>query len=153
MEDYSRVRKMDINIDAIKEKLQKEGYKLTTQRRAILKVIIDNNDKHLSSDEVFSIVREDYPELGIATVYRTLQLFEKLNIVYKLNFDDGCSRYELSAGSDNHHHHHLICLSCGKVIEVKLDLLEALEEEIESEGQFAIVDHNVKFYGYCSECR
>lgn len=153
MEDYSRVKKMDINIDAIKEKLQKEGYKLTTQRRAILKVIVDNNDKHLSSDEVFSIVRGDYPELGIATVYRTLQLFEKLNIVYKLNFDDGCSRYELSAGSDNHHHHHLICLSCGKVIEVKLDLLEALEEEIESEGQFAIVDHNVKFYGYCSECR
>lgn len=147
------MKKMDKNIESIKAKLQKEGYKLTTQRRAILKVIVDNNDKHLSSDEVFTIVREDYPELGIATVYRTLQLFEKLNIVYKLNFDDGCSRYELSAGSDNHHHHHLICLSCGKVIEVKLDLLETLEEQIESEGQFAIVDHNVKFYGYCSECK
>lgn len=144
---------MDINIETIKEKLRKEGYKLTTQRRAILQVIVDNHDEHLSSDEVFVIVRESYPELGIATVYRTLQLFEKLNIVYKLNFDDGCSRYELSAGSENHHHHHLICLSCGKVIEVKLDLLESLEDEIESEGQFTIVDHNVKFYGYCSECR
>ncbi|CAK7053959.1 transcriptional repressor [Tissierella carlieri] len=142
---------MDINI--IKGKLQKEGYKLTTQRRAILKTIVDNHEEHLSCDEVYNIVKKEYPDLGIATVYRTLQLFEKLNIVYKLNFDDGCSRYELSVGSENHHHHHLICLNCGKVTEVKLDLLEALEEEIESEGQFTIVDHNVKFYGYCSECK
>lgn len=144
---------MEINIDAIKERLRKEGYKLTTQRRAILRVIIENYDEHLSSDEVFNLVKKDYPELGIATVYRTLQLFEKLNIVYKLNFDDGCSRYEINTGSDHHHHHHLICLVCGKVAEVKLDLLDALEHEIESEGQFKIVDHNVKFYGYCSECR
>lgn len=144
---------MDINISAIKGKLQKEGYKLTTQRRAILRVIVDNHHEHLNVDEVYNIVRKEYPEVGIATVYRTLQLFEKLNIVYKLNFDDGCSRYELSAGSENHHHHHLICLECGKVTEVKLDLLEALEEEIESEGQFTIVDHNVKFYGYCSNCK
>ncbi|WP_353096721.1 Fur family transcriptional regulator [Tissierella praeacuta] len=142
---------MDINI--IKGKLQKEGYKLTTQRRAILKTIVDNQDEHLSCDEIYNIVRKEYPDLGIATVYRTLQLFEKLNIVYKLNFDDGCSRYELSTDSENHHHHHLICLNCGKVTEVKLDLLEALEEEIENEGQFTIVDHNVKFYGYCSECK
>lgn len=142
---------MDINL--IKGKLQKEGYKLTTQRRAILKTIVDNREDHLSCDEVYNIVKKEYPDLGIATVYRTLQLFEKLNIVYKLNFDDGCSRYELSAGTENHHHHHLICLNCGKVQEVKLDLLEALEEEIESEGQFTIVDHNVKFYGYCSECK
>lgn len=140
-------------MNAIKEKLKRGGYKFTTQRRAILKVIVDNFDEHLSSDEVYNIVNKEYPELGIATVYRTLQLFEKLNIVCKLNFDDGCSRYELSAGSENHHHHHLICLSCGKVIEVKLDLLESLEEEIESEGQFTIVNHNVKFYGYCSKCR
>ncbi len=142
---------MDINL--IKGKLQKEGYKLTTQRRAILKTIVDNHEEHLSCDEVYNIVKKEYPDLGIATVYRTLQLFEKLNIVYKLNFDDGCSRYELSAGTENHHHHHLICLNCGKVTEVKLDLLEALEQEIESEGQFTIVDHNVKFYGYCSECK
>lgn len=144
---------MDININAIKGKLREKGYKLTTQRRAIIDAIVDNSEEHLSCDEIFNIVKKQYPELGIATVYRTLQLFEKLDIVYKLDFDDGFSRYELTAGSENHHHHHLVCISCGKVIEVKLDLLEALEEEIEKEGQFTIVDHNVKFYGYCSECR
>lgn len=143
---------MEINISEYKCILQKEGYKLTNQRREILNAIVDNYHEHLSCEDVFSIVSKNYPELGIATVYRTLQLFEKLNIVYKINFDDGLSRYELNLGTGNHHHHHLICLKCGKVREVKLDLLESLENEIEHEGNFKIIDHNVKFYGYCNEC-
>jgi Fur family transcriptional regulator, ferric uptake regulator len=142
-----------MDISNIKEKLQDSGYKLTTQRKAILNVILENQDEHLSCDEIYSIVGNDYPDLGIATVYRTLQLFEKLGVVYKLNFDDGCSRYELISDSKGHQHHHLICLGCGKVIEVKLDLLDALETEIEEEEHFTIVDHNVKFYGYCSDCK
>lgn len=112
-----------------------------------------NNDKHLSCDEIFNIISKENPEIGIATVYRTLLLFEKLDIVYKVNFDDGCSRYELDLGTEDHQHHHLICLKCGEVIEVKLDLLEALETEIEKELNFRIVDHNLKFYGYCSDCK
>lgn len=142
---------MDFN--RIKERLKKEGYKLTKQREAILKVIINNSEEHLSCDEIYRIVIKESPDLGIATVYRTLQLFEKLDIVYRLNFDDGCSRYELIPVTEAHQHHHLICMNCGKVIEVKLDLLESLEESIEREEQFTIVDHNLKFYGYCGECK
>lgn len=141
---------MDIN--GYKNILQKEGYKLTNQRKDILRTLINNNTKHLSCEDVFNIVSIESPDLGIATVYRTLQLFEKLNIVYKINFDDGLSRYELNLGEENHQHHHLICLNCGKVIEVKLDLLESLENKIEKDGNFKIVDHNVKFYGYCKKC-
>ncbi|MBV1818167.1 transcriptional repressor [Anaerosalibacter bizertensis] len=144
---------MDINVDSIKERLKEEGYKLTTQRRAILDAIIENSGSHLSPEEIYEVVKLKYPEIGLATVYRTLQLFEQLDIVCKLNFDDGCNRYELNSDSNDHHHHHLICLNCGKVIEVKLDLLENLEYEIEREGKFKIVDHNVKFFGYCIECR
>ena len=141
---------MDIN--GYKDILQKEGYKLTNQRKDILKTLLNNNHKHLSCEDVFNIVSKENSDLGIATVYRTLQLFEKLNIVYKINFDDGLSRYELNLGEENHQHHHLICLNCGKVIEVKLDLLESLENKIEKDGNFKIVDHNVKFYGYCKKC-
>lgn len=144
---------MDINLSKYNDILQKAGYKLTNQRREILRVVAENHNDHLSCEDVFNIVSKENPELGIATVYRTLQLFEKLNIVYKLNFDDGLSRYELNFGTESHHHHHLICLECGKVIEVKMDLLESLENEIEKEGNFKIVDHNVKFYGYCNNCR
>ncbi len=73
-----------------------------------------------------------------------MQLLESLNIIYKLNFDDGFNRYELNVNSENHHH--LICLKCGEIMEVKLDLLEKLENEIEKENGFKIVDHNVKFF-------
>ena len=142
---------MDINMDSIKNKFKKEGYKLTTQRRAVLDVIIENQEKHLSPEEIYDIVKIRYPEIGIATVYRTLQLLEKLNIIYRLNFDDGYNRYELNLDSENHHH--LICLKCGDIMEVKLDLLENLENEIEDENGFKIVDHNVKFFGYCIDCQ
>ena len=144
---------MDKFIEDLKSKLKEKGYKLTTQRRVILDVILENLGRHLSPEEIYDDVRDKYPEIGLATVYRTLQLFEQLNIVYKLNFNDGCSRYELISTSHDHQHHHLICLNCGKVIEVELDLLENLEHEIEKEGVFKIVDHSVKFFGYCNDCR
>lgn len=143
---------MDSNINQFKEILKDEGYKVTNQRLEILKALANHRNEHLSSDDIYDIVSKKNSDIGIATIYRTLQLFEKLNIVHKLNFDDGFSRYELNLENDNHRHHHLICLDCGKVMEVKLDLLESLEEEIENEGNFKIVDHNVKFYGYCSDC-
>ncbi|NLY67441.1 MAG: transcriptional repressor [Tissierellia bacterium] len=141
-----------MNVKDVKEILKEEGYKLTTQRKAILDAILENHEKHLNPEEIYNIVKLKCPDIGIATVYRTLQLFEKLNIVCRVNFDDGYNRYELIYDTEQHQHHHLICLNCGKVIEVKMDLLETLENEIEREYGFSIVDHNVKFFGYCSDC-
>ncbi len=138
--------------DDLRARLKEKGYKLTVQRKAIIEVFLGNQSSHLSPEEVYDNVRNDYPDIGLATVYRTLQLLEELDIVYKVNFDDGCSRYELNLDSGDHQHHHLICLECGKVKEVKLDLLENLEAEIGKEGEFRVVDHNVKFFGYCKDC-
>ena len=67
-------------MEEMKERFKEEGYKLTTQRRAILDAIIENHEKHLNPEEIYDIVKIKYPEIGIATVYRTLQLLEKLNI-------------------------------------------------------------------------
>lgn len=136
----------------LKTRLKEGGYKLTTQRKSIIDVFLNNQNSHLSPEEVYDNVRNDFPDIGLATVYRTLQLLEQLNIVYKVNFDDGCSRYELNLDSGDHQHHHLICVKCGKVQEVKLDLLESLETQIEKEENFKVVDHNVKFFGYCKNC-
>jgi len=135
------------------EKLQREGYKYTNQREEILRILMDKKHDHLSCEEVHNIVSKENKDVGIATVYRTLQLFEKLNFVYKINFDDGVSRYELNLGTENHHHHHLMCTKCGSVTEVKMDLLELLEDSIEKEEGFTIQDHNVKFYGICKNCK
>ncbi|MCX7951141.1 MAG: transcriptional repressor [Clostridiales bacterium] len=140
------------NADKLKIQLKGQGYKLTPQRRAVLDVIIENEGKHLSSEEIYDIVKANCPDIGLATVYRTLNLLEKMGVICKMNFDDGCNRYELVHDEEDHQHHHLICRGCGKVEEVEDDLLDVLEQKIEEKYQFTIKDHSVKFYGYCSEC-
>lgn len=136
----------------IKEQMKSKGYKLTPQRRAVLDVIVANEGKHLSTEEIYDIVKVECPEIGLATVYRTIQLLEKIGIVTKLNFDDGCNRYELVNANEVHQHHHLICNLCGKVEEVEDVLLESLEDKVENKYNFKIRNHEVKFYGICEEC-
>jgi Fur family transcriptional regulator, ferric uptake regulator len=140
-------------IEKLKISLKKKGYKLTPQRRAIVDIIIQNAGSHLTTEELYDLVKTECPEIGLATVYRTVQLLEELGVVSKLDLNDGCYRYELVREDENHQHHHLICSQCGKVIEVQGDLLEVLEHEIESKYDFKIKNHSVKFYGICSECK
>lgn len=136
----------------LKENLKEKGYKLTPQRRAIVDSIIDNEGKHLTAEEIYDSVKNDCPEIGLATVYRTIILLEELGIVSKLDLGDGCSRYELVHDEENHQHHHLVCSNCGKVIEVEGDLLEAIENNIEEKYKFTIHNHSLKFFGICNEC-
>lgn len=140
-------------MEKLKQQLKVEGYKLTPQRRAVLDAIIANEGKHLSTEEIYDVVKADCPEIGLATVYRTLQLLEKMDVVCKMNFDDGCNRYELVHNDEDHQHHHLVCVNCGSVQEVEDDLLDTIEEKIEGNYNFKITNHNVKFFGYCSKCQ
>jgi Fur family transcriptional regulator, ferric uptake regulator len=139
-------------IEKLKNNLKSKGYKLTPQRRAIVDIIIRKEGNHLTTEELYDSVKKECPEIGLATVYRTVQLLEELGIICRLNLDDGCSRYELVHEAENHQHHHLICTSCNKVTEVEGDLLEELEQRIQSKYNFQIKNHSVKFYGLCSDC-
>lgn len=139
-------------IRLIEEKLREKEFKLTPQRRATLDVLIENQSKHLSTEDVYELVKSKYPNIGLATIYRTLQLFDDFDIVKKLNFNDGCYRYELSE-DERHQHHHLICIDCGNVYEFDDDLLEQLEHKIEKDNDFQVTDHMVKFFGYCKNCK
>jgi len=140
-------------MDDIRRKFHEKQYKLTPQRQLILQTFVEHQDKHLSAEDVHVIVREHSSEIGLATVYRTLELFSELEVLQKMDFGDGRSRYEINETSTPHHHHHLICLVCGKVKEFEDDLLETLETTIAHKSNFMIVDHQVKFYGYCQECK
>ncbi len=135
-----------------KEQLKERGYKLTAQRQAVLDVILEHAGQHLSTEEIFALVKERQPDIGLATVYRTLLLLDRMELVYKLDLDDGLSRYEANRHNEDHRHHHLICTKCGSVYEVQEDLLEALEEQILKKNNFVVKDHRVKFYGYCENC-
>ncbi len=139
-------------IENLKLILKEKGYKLTPQRRSILDEIIKNEGSHLTTEEIYDLVKVNCPEIGLATVYRTVQLLEEMGVLYKLDLDDGCSRYELCDEDESHQHHHLICQNCGKVIEVEGDLLEELEQGIEKKYNFKIKNHSLKFYGICDNC-
>lgn len=142
---------MEDKLNAICQKLQQSEYKVTPQRQFILKTFLEHATEHLSAEDVFSIVKGQYPDIGLATVYRTLELLADLNVLTKINFGDGRTRYELGQ-KEAHHHHHMICLGCGRVQEFDADLLESLENLLTQKTGFLITDHQLKFYGYCREC-
>lgn len=135
--------------------LEKNGYKTTIQRKTVYEVLCENKDKHLSTEDIYNIIQNVNPKIGIATIYRTLLIFEDIGLVYRHNFDDGFQRYEILSphSSEVHQHHHLLCKQCGKIIEVKEDLMNSLEEIIEKQYNFEILNHEVKFTGICAQCR
>ncbi|MDO5689173.1 MAG: Fur family transcriptional regulator [Tissierellia bacterium] len=141
-----------MNLQMAMDKMRTSGYKITEPRKEIFYVLELAGGEHLSPEDIHQRLSFTHPEIGIATIYRTLLLFEQLEIVQKHKFDDNRARYELVSMAENHHHHHLICSHCGVVVEVRLDLLDDLEDKIEKNHGFRIENHDLKFYGICKKC-
>ena len=141
-------------INELKKRLQLGQHKMTPQRKVVLELFLDNENAHLSAEDVCGMLRDRDSDIGLATVYRALELMCDLGILQKMDFGDGCSRYELNLTEPNaHQHHHLICRGCGKVFEFSDDLMDELEDTIAEKCKFKILDHQVKFFGYCEECQ
>lgn len=140
-------------MNTLRERIKEGKYKFTKQRQIVLQAFLDSKENHLSAEDVFGMVKDEDPDIGLATIYRSLELFTSLELLKKLDFGDGRSRYELNDRTMDTAHHHLICLGCGKVIEFSGDFLDGLKEQMERENDFEIVDSQLKVYGYCSECR
>jgi len=146
----------DVKFDKFKEMLKAKGLKVTNQRIYVLEALQEADGKHLTVEEIYNIVKKSHPEIGLATVYRTIQILKELNLIDRINFDDGSERYEIAKayepGQKRHHHHHMICLKCGNVFEFEDDMMEALEDSISKKTGFKVIDHEVKLYGYCKKC-
>ncbi len=142
---------MEEKLREYQSKLTTNNYKLTSQRKLILEILIQKYGEHLSAEDIYNIVKKHNPDIGLATVYRTLELFCELEIVQQLDFDDSCKRYEIE--TEESHHHHLVCVSCDDVIEFNDQILEDFEENLEEEYNFMTTEHSIKFYGYCEECQ
>lgn len=139
-------------VEKIKHSLMESGYKLTTQREIIVRVLLENEEDHLSAEDVYMLVKVKFPEIGLATVYRTLELLAELQIVAKMNFGDGVARFDLRGQDHEHMHHHLICHTCGALEEIKDDWLLELELRLEEEYGFKVVDHRLDFIGNFKAC-
>lgn len=141
-------------ISDVGDKLREKEYKLTSRRELVLRVLLENEDKHLSAEEVYNLVKAKAPDTGLATVYRTLELFQEFDIIHAIDFGDGRKRYEVGSGmgQSHHQHHHLICTQCGSIIEVNEDLLEELESRVAKQHEFKITNHQLKIFGTCKNC-
>jgi len=146
---------MQLDRDGFEKLLREKGLKVTAQRMAVLSALSGEPDSHLTAEEIYNLVKAGSPEIGLATVYRTIQILLELKIIDRIYLDDGYVRYELGhvyEEEDGHHHHHLICVKCGKVRSFQGDLLEEFEKRMEEKTGFQIQDHDVKLYGYCEDC-
>ena len=120
-----------------------KGLKMTEQRKVIARVISSSTD-HPSVEEVYNRASQIDEKISLATVYRTMNLFEQHNIIEKLDFRDGRSRYE---ESDKNHHHHLIDITNDRVIEFEDEELEILKKKIAKKLGYQLVDHRLELYG------
>lgn len=138
---------------SIRKQLHEGGYKLTPQREATVLVLLENEKDHLSAEEIYMLVKQKSSEIGLATVYRTLEMLTELKIVDKISFNDGVARYDLRKEGAKHFHHHLLCLECGSIEEIEEDLLVDVEKVVEKNFNFQVTDHRLTFHGICEECR
>ena len=147
-----KAMEVQATMEKLKERIKDKKYKLTTQRQIILQTFIEAEEKHLSAEDVYILVKKNNPDIGLATIYRTLDLFTELDLVKRLDFGDGRNRYELNSDELSHFHHHLICVKCGCVKEFEDDMLETLESIIAKKLNCHTTDHQLKVYGFCGEC-
>ncbi len=133
---------MPNELTRIEAKCAEKGLKMTEQRRVIARVLAESRD-HPDVDMLHQRSAAIDPNISIATVYRTVKLFEELGITQKHDFGDGRSRYEEATSS---HHDHLIDLRTGKVIEFSNDEIERLQKEIAKKLGYKLVDHRLELY-------
>ncbi|KPJ87315.1 MAG: ferric uptake regulation protein [Spirochaetes bacterium DG_61] len=136
-----------------------EGYRFTIPRQAILEVL-SSMSGHLSAEDIYLEVHKRYPAIGLTTVYRTLELLERMGLVLKFDFGDKRARFELYEGpGGQRHHHHLVCNSCGRIIDYtdyiseEKELLQKAESGLSKKYNFQITNHVINFYGLCDRCR
>lgn len=124
------------------QRCEKNGLRMTDQRRVIAGVLATSND-HPDVEELYARAVAIDPKISIATVYRTVKLFEESGIIEKLEFGDGRARYE---DADRDHHDHLINMQTGEVIEFVDPEIEALQEKIAARLGFKLKDHRLELY-------
>ena len=139
-------------LEDLKNVLKDKGMKYTEQRAIVLQILL-NLDEHLNAEEFHDIIKKRYPEqnIGIATIYRTLNFLEEVNLISSISFGKSGKKYE--SNSKDQHHDHLICTNCGKIVEFFDEEIEIRQEKIASKNDFIITNHTMQLYGLCKNCQ
>lgn len=127
--------------------LHKAGLKITLPRLKVLNLFENNENHHLSAEDVFKQLLASGEDVSLATVYRVLTQFELSGILVRHNFEGGKSVFELNHGE---HHDHIVCMQCGHLEEFFDSAIEARQKKIAAEHGFTIHDHSLYIYGDCT---
>ena len=132
------------NIDELKS----TGLKATLPRLKILEIFQAGKQRHMTAEDVFRVLLEDRSDIGLATVYGVLTLFELAGLLNRSNFESGKAVYEINEGQ---HHDHLVCLDCGRVEEFYDAEIEKRQSAVAKTKGFTIADHSLSIYANCTK--
>jgi len=130
--------------------IDNKNLRYTVQRDILIEELYINGG-HLTPDEFSEIIKNKHPEIGKATVYRTLKLFEEAKLISKIEFGDGRIRYEIC--TDKEHHDHLICEKCKRSVEVIDPKIESLQKRLAQKHGFELTGHRLYLFGICKNCQ
>jgi len=130
--------------------LKEKGLLVSRQREQILETFMKARS-HLTIDDLYNAVRKKNPRIGLATVYRTMRVICNCGLAREVDFGDGVRRFEHKYQCQ--HHHHLVCIKCGRVIEVTSGKIESLQKKLAKQHNFAPTRDTMKIFGLCSKCK
>jgi Fur family ferric uptake transcriptional regulator len=136
--------------DELDSYLEKNQLKQTRQREQIVEHFLALND-HLSAEELFAQLKETGLNIGLATIYRTLNLLVDAGLLEQKTFAEGKTLFEVQVPGE--HHDHLVCVSCGKIIEFENEQIEELQEKVAKKYGFTLKSHRLDLFGHCKDCK
>lgn len=129
--------------------ISKHHLKVTKERSSVLRAFMAS-ERHVTAEELHREMKEKGSSIGLATIYRTLNLFCECGLAEQRQFGDGQARYELTYNVN--HHDHLVCTQCDRIIEFENLDIEKLQEKVAKKNNFTVYSHKLELYGLCSGC-
>ena len=130
------------------EEAREQGLSVTPQRVAVFRKLI-STDRHPTAEEIYDDLRKELPAISLATVYKTLETFEKFGFISKTRATGERARFDANQTP----HHHLICKKCGRIEDLYDASLEALKLSKSLESRFQVEDYRIDFRGICEKCK
>ena len=127
--------------------IRNSGSRITVDRRAVVEAL-DHSSDHVTAEQLAEAVWVEHPDINLATIYRTLELLERLEIAFHVHLGHGPSRWHLAGDV----HHHLVCESCDRVEEIPDSTFDPLRKRLRAETGFVIDPHHFSLSGLCEDC-
>ena len=135
--------------EELKTKFRQHGYRITPQRVVLLR-LLSTSEAHPSANWLYERIKEQFPTTSLATIYKTLSTLTEMSEVLKLGSGHDDNRYD---GRKTYPHPHFVCLRCGRIVDLQMELAQDLEQEATELSGYEITGHRLDFYGICFDCQ